>query len=300
MHAIILADRAGHELWPLSLSRPVSLLPVGNKTLLQITIEELFEIGIRSATLISHRHTEMVEKTIGDGAQWGFSISHLRADHPLSPEEALELAGTPDDGGWLMVRGDMLRPFGFLAEALQRRGSQISADIFMAMGIAVPPGAGGTITDISWSSVEATCKLEPCSIGTVATYHRANIMALQGLVPGLRLHGRPAPDRVTIGRGSRVLTSHVPETTVAIGDFCLIERGAVIGPNVSIGSNAIISTGADLADCVVLPGTYVGRDTTMRNAIIDGDILLSVEGGISLTSPSPAIFGGIQTSENVC
>ena len=298
MHAIILADRAGHELWPLTLSRPVSLLPVGNKTLLQITIEELFEIGIRSATLISHRHAAKVENAIGDGAQWGFSIRHARTDRPLSPGDALKLAATEQGSDWLMVRGDMLRPFGFLAEALRRRDSQISADIFMAMGIAVPPGAG-EITDISWPNVHATCKLDPCAIGDIATYHRANVMALGGLVPGLRLHGRPAPDRVTIGRGSRVLTSQMPETTVAIGDFCLIERGAMIGPNVSIGSHTLVSSGAELSDCVVLPGTYIGRDMTIRNAIVDGGTLLSVAEGISLTSPSPALFGEMPEPEDL-
>jgi NDP-sugar pyrophosphorylase family protein len=293
MHAIILADRDGYELWPLTMERPMSLLPVGNKPLLQITIEELFGLGIREATVISHRFASDVAKLTGDGERWGFKLTHIAVDRPVSADEALDLCQIPVASKWLMVRGDILRPFGFLDEAMKRRDFQASADIFKAMGIAAGIDQNGLIADISWPSVKETCKLHPCALESLSTYHSANMMALRGLVPGLRLHGRTAPDRVTIGRGTKIMCRKMPEPTVAVGDFCLIAQGTEIGPCTAIGSSSMIDEGTEITNAVILPNSYVGRGLTVTDAIVDGSKLISIRHGVTTVSPAEGVLSSM-------
>jgi hypothetical protein len=169
----------------------------------------------------------------------------------------------------IAVRGDILRPFGVLEEALRRRSSQNAADIYTALGIAVCCPDRASLQLIDWSQVAATCQLSPCLLSSPLMYHQANMMAVKGDVPGVRSAGRPAPDDIIVGKGSRVLSSYAPAKTVVIGSHCLIEHGVSLGENVVIGNNCIVDTGATLENCVVLEGSYIGRGAIVRDKLVD-------------------------------
>ena len=151
---------------------------------------------------------------------------------------------------------------------MRRASEQQTADIYTALGVAVALGNAGGLERISWEAVSAACRLYPCLIADLPAFHAANMLALQGLVPGVRSAGRKAPDEIIIGKGSRVLTGHATEKSVVIGTNCLIERGVKLGRNVVIGNACVIDVDSQLQDCVVLPGTYVGRGTCFANKIV--------------------------------
>ena len=277
MHAIIFADRSGLDLAPFTQNRPVAMLPIGNKPLIEITIEELFGVGVRTATILSVTGDDSVETHIGTGSRWGMEIGHIFSDTPLKNLTAIARAVSIMGDSWIMVRGDMLRPFGLLEEALRRGESQSSADIYTALGIALPSGGDAGIAGISWENVSATCRLHPCLIDTPSTYHSANVMALSGLVPGVRTAGRPTPDHIMIGLGTRALFERGPARSVVIGKNCLIEKGVELGPLAVIGDKAIIDRGAIIRNSVILPGTYVGRDVSISDSIVDGGHIYCVK-----------------------
>ena len=270
MHAIILADRKGHDLAPFTQGRPVAMLPIGNKPLIDIAIEELFGVGVRTATILSKTGDNSIEKHIGTGSRWGMVIDHISSHIPFRDLNAIVRAVSMLGTSWIIVRGDMWRPFGLLEEALKRGDNQSSADIYTALGIAFPSGGDEGVTGISWDNVRATCRLHPCLIDTPSTYHSANIMALSGLVPGVRTAGRPTPDHIMIGLGTKVLFERSPARTVVIGKNCLIEKGVELGPFTVIGDEAIIDKGAVIRNSIILPGTYVGRGVTISDSIVDG------------------------------
>lgn len=277
MHAIIFADRKGDDLAPFTQGRPVAMLPIGNKPLIEITIEELFGVGVRSATILSATGDASIEKHIGIGSRWGMIIDHISSDMPLKNLTAIARAVSILGDSWIMVRGDMLRPFGILEEAIKRGDTQSSADIYTALGIALPSGGGAGITGISWENVSATCRLHPCLIDTPATYHSANIMALSGLVPGVRTAGRPTPDHIMIGSGTKALFERAPARSVVIGKNCLIEKGVELGPFTIIGDETVIDKGATIRNSIVLPGTYVGKGVSIVDSIVDGAYIYCVK-----------------------
>jgi|JI10StandDraft_1071094.scaffolds.fasta_scaffold08038_10 mannose-1-phosphate guanylyltransferase/phosphomannomutase len=263
-HAIVLTDRKADNLGFMLKGRSPAMLPIGNKPLIQITIEELFEAGIRSLTIADDGERRDLRRFVGDGSRWGMTV-----DWQVQPSvAAVRESALAKDKTVVAVRGDMLRPFGLLEEAMRRAGEQQSADIYTALGVAVALDDHSGLERINWQHVSATCRLHPCLIADIAAYHAANMMALQGLVPGVRSAGRKTQDEIIIGKGSRVLSGYAPDKSVVIGNNCFIERGVRLGQNVVIGNGCLVDEDAQLQNCVVLPGTYVGRGTVFSNKVV--------------------------------
>ena len=87
MKAMILAAGRGERMRPLTDRCPKPLLEAGGKPLIVHHIERLVAAGFREL-VINHAHLgALIEARLGDGAQWGVSISY-------SPEQkALETGG---------------------------------------------------------------------------------------------------------------------------------------------------------------------------------------------------------------
>ena len=60
---------------------------------------------------------------------------------------------------------------------------------------------------------------------------------------------------------------------------CDIADGAQIGPNACIRENTIIDSNAIVKNSVVLPGTLVGRNTSLDQVAVDGGLLMDIERG---------------------
>ncbi len=108
MKAMILAAGRGERMRPLTDHCPKPMLFAGGKPLIVWHIERLVRAGLREI-VINHAHLgHMLEERLGDGSEWGASIS-------FSPEgEALETAGgiatamsLLGDSPFLVVNGDV-------------------------------------------------------------------------------------------------------------------------------------------------------------------------------------------------
>ncbi len=60
---------------------------------------------------------------------------------------------------------------------------------------------------------------------------------------------------------------------------CDIGANAVIGPNACIAENTIIDDNASVRDSIVLPGTMVGRNTSLDRVAVDGGLLIDAKRG---------------------
>ena len=109
MKAFILAAGRGERMRPLTDHTPKPLLEVGGKPLIVWHLERLAAAGFRDI-VINHAHLGcMIEKTLGDGSQWG-----LRIQYSPEPPGALETAGgianalpLLGDQPFLVVNGDV-------------------------------------------------------------------------------------------------------------------------------------------------------------------------------------------------
>lgn len=283
MHAIILAERPSGDLEPLVSTCSVAMLPVGNKPLITITLEELHGVGIRSATIYANSNDTTIQKYIGNGSRWGMKVDY---SENTNPPELL------DD--CVIVRGDILRPFGLLEEALLRRESQNAADIYTALGISLISNKRLDFSAISWEAVQSTCRLHPCLVENLRSYHDANMMSLNGLVPGVRMAGRPTPDHMVVGYGSVIRSTKAPAKQVVIGNHCLIEAGVELGANTIIGNESIIDQGSSIINSVVLPGSYVGRGVVIADAIVKGNLIHAVKSGVTRQITDASILAAIE------
>jgi len=110
MKALVLAAGKGTRLKPLTNTVPKHLLPVGAKPILFHVLDYIIEAGIKDiGIVISPDSGPYIEEAVGDGKQWGASITFISQREPLGLAHAVKVAqdflgGSP----FLMFLGDNL------------------------------------------------------------------------------------------------------------------------------------------------------------------------------------------------
>ena len=105
--AVILAGGKGTRLKPYTVSLPKPLVPVVDKPILEIIIQQLAKNGFDHITLTINHMAEIIKAFCGDGSRWGVKIDYSMEDKPLSTMGPLKLIpDLPDD--FLIMNGDVL------------------------------------------------------------------------------------------------------------------------------------------------------------------------------------------------
>jgi dTDP-glucose pyrophosphorylase len=107
LSAVIMAGGFGTRLLPLTEHTPKPLLPVGDRPLLERTIGQMRQAGIRRVAVSTHYQADQITSFLGDGSAHGVSISYLAEDRPLGTAGALRLLGEVAEP-LLVVNGDIL------------------------------------------------------------------------------------------------------------------------------------------------------------------------------------------------
>lgn len=116
MKAMILAAGLGTRLRPLTLTTPKPLVLVSGKPLITYHIENLAKAGF-TEVIINHAWLgEQIEAALGDGSQWGVSITYSSEQEPLETGggifrvlNRLSEKGEP----FLVINGDIMTDFDF-------------------------------------------------------------------------------------------------------------------------------------------------------------------------------------------
>ena len=115
MKALLLVGGQGTRLRPLTFSIPKPLLPVGERPILQIIIEQLRDAGIRELVLATGYQAELLHAFCGDGSRFDVKISYVHEDTPLGtagPIALLRQRVQPDEY-FLLMNGDILTKLDF-------------------------------------------------------------------------------------------------------------------------------------------------------------------------------------------
>jgi dTDP-glucose pyrophosphorylase/CBS domain-containing protein len=114
LSAVVMAGGYGKRLRPLTEELPKPMLPVGDRPLLELIIEQLYQAGIRRVNLTTHYKGEMIVHHFGDGSDFGVEIHYVKEQEPLGTAGALGLLQVADEP-LLVMNGDILTRIDFRA-----------------------------------------------------------------------------------------------------------------------------------------------------------------------------------------
>ncbi len=105
--AVIMAGGRGSRLQPLTEHTPKPMLPIGDRPLLEIIIEQLRQAGVKRVNLTTHRNGEKIADHFGDGQKFGVELRYVEEDRPLGTAGGLGLMEPPNETV-LVMNGDIL------------------------------------------------------------------------------------------------------------------------------------------------------------------------------------------------
>ena len=92
MKALILAGGAGTRLRPITHTRAKQLVPVANKPILFYGLEAIADAGIKQVGIVVGDTAAEVMAAVGDGSEWGLSVTYLPQEAPLGLAHAVLIA----------------------------------------------------------------------------------------------------------------------------------------------------------------------------------------------------------------
>ena len=108
MVAVILAGGLGSRLRPFTQIIPKPLLPIGEKSVLEIQIENLKKHGFDEIILATNYKSQYIEKFFGDGSDYGVKLTISKEEKPLGTVGPLTLLKDRLKEPFLMMNGDIL------------------------------------------------------------------------------------------------------------------------------------------------------------------------------------------------
>jgi NDP-sugar pyrophosphorylase family protein len=108
MKAVILAGGLGSRLRPFTEVIPKPLLPIGEKSVLELQIERLKRYGFDELFLATNYKADYLERFVGDGSQFGVKVCVSRETQPLGTAGPLTLLKERLTEPFVVMNGDIL------------------------------------------------------------------------------------------------------------------------------------------------------------------------------------------------
>jgi len=282
--------------------RPWCLAPVGGKPLIEYWLEWAVELGVDEVRLVLGDGAYDVEAYCGDGSRWGLKAefgflkstavpeAYLRRSPDIWSDGLLYICGPvfpgrtclppwpkPADGTtWMLQNTDTT-----VACLLSRQPKTIEAFLKSSM----PPATG----------VWADLALAPSTINNIKSYYDLNMRLVGGESARYVPPGYSSRDGASIGYNVLIPPSVELRAPLTIGNDCRIHPMAVVGPNAVIGSHVIIDQQTELSECVVLDGTYLGRNLEINGRIVSGTRIISPVDGSVVEIAEPWLIAQLKT-----
>ena len=117
--AVVLAGGQGTRLRPYTAVIPKPLMPVGDRPILSIVLEQLRHYGFDRVTLATGHLAQLIQAFFGDGTDHGTALDYYAEHEPLGTVGALACIDGLGDGPFLAMNGDVLTDLDY-AELLRR------------------------------------------------------------------------------------------------------------------------------------------------------------------------------------
>lgn len=112
----LMAGGFGTRLRPLTDDCPKPMLKLGNKPILETTLDSFINAGFRRFFISVHYLADTIKNHFGNGERWGVEIEYVEEEHPLGTAGALSLMPQlPDAQPLIMMNGDVVTSVDFRA-----------------------------------------------------------------------------------------------------------------------------------------------------------------------------------------
>ena len=109
-----MAGGSGTRLRPLTEDLPKPMLPVGDRPLMEVIIDQLRQSGIGRVNITTHYLPEKITDYFGNGENFGVELNYVSEDRPLGTAGSLGLIDWPRET-LLVINGDILTKVNFRA-----------------------------------------------------------------------------------------------------------------------------------------------------------------------------------------
>ena len=123
LKAVVMAGGFGRRLMPLTEEVPKPMLPLGDKPILELIVNQLQNSGIRKVHMATHYKPEVIRQHFGAGEKFGLEIQYVNEDQPLGTAGALGGLEKSDEP-MLVLNGDILTRVDFRAMLAFHRESR--------------------------------------------------------------------------------------------------------------------------------------------------------------------------------
>ena len=110
--AVVMAGGYGTRMMPLTKDVPKPMLPVGERPVVEHTVEKLRAAGINRVYMATHYKAEALTQHFGNGQEFGVDIRYVDEEVPLGTAGALaQLSGAQEP--FLVINGDIMTDLNF-------------------------------------------------------------------------------------------------------------------------------------------------------------------------------------------
>ena len=196
---IILAGGSGTRLYPITMGISKQLLPIYDKPMIYYPISVLMLAGIREIAMITTPEDQaQFQRSLGDGSQWGISLTYIVQPSPDGLAQAYILAEDFLDGAAsAMVLGDNIFFGHGLPELLADADQQTSGGTVFGYHVADPQRYGVVGFDKAGMAQSIIEKPEK----PASNYAVTGLYFLDANAPGMAREVKPSP------RGELEITS---------------------------------------------------------------------------------------------
>jgi NDP-sugar pyrophosphorylase family protein len=122
VRAVVLAGGRGRRLAPYTSVLPKPLMPIGERSILEIVVQQLADHGFREITFSVGYLSHLIRAVFDHGGHRGVTIQYVYEDEPLGTAGPLRLIGDLDDT-FIVMNGDVLTTLDYHDFVLHHRQS---------------------------------------------------------------------------------------------------------------------------------------------------------------------------------